>query len=170
MADQLALATDIVRRLRAAGHEAYFAGGCVRDRLLGREPLDYDVATSAPPDVVQTLFPRTVPVGARFGVILVLADGVPFEVATFRSDEAYVDGRRPSAVRFTSAREDALRRDFTINGLFLDPLTGRVVDFVRGEADLRARIIRAIGDPGARIAEDRSEEHTSELQSLRHLV
>ena len=155
MAEREAVATELVRRLRAAGHEAYLAGGCVRDRLLGREPLDYDIATSAPPETVQALFPRTVPVGAQFGVVLVIADGMPVEVATFRSDAAYVDGRRPSAVHFGSAREDARRRDFTINALFLDPLTGEVVDFVGGQADLRARIIRAIGDPRARIAEDR---------------
>src|SRR5437899_12295291 len=154
-AEREAVATDLVRRLRAAGHEAYLAGGCVRDRLLGREPLDYDIATSATPETVQGLFPRTIPVGVQFGVVLVIASGMPFEVATFRSDAAYVDGRRPSAVHFGSAREDALRRDFTINALFLDPLTGEVVDFVGGEADLRAGIIRAIGDPRARIAEDR---------------
>src|SRR5213595_2582511 len=155
MADRRALATGIVRRLREAGHEAYFAGGCVRDQLLGREPLDFDVATSAPPEVVGSLFRRTVPVGAQFGVILVVEDGVSFEVATFRSDDAYVDGRRPTGVHFGSARADAERRDFSINGLFLDPLTGEVIDFVAGQADLRAGIIRAIGDAGARIAEDR---------------
>src|SRR2546428_3840454 len=155
MAEREAVATELVRRLRAAGHDAYFAGGCVRARLLGREPLDYDIATRAPPGTVQALFPRTVPVGAQFGVVLVVTDGMPVEVATFRSDAAYVDGRRPSAVHFGSAREDALRRDFTVNALFLDPLTGEVVDFVAGQADLRAGIIRAIGDAGARIAEDR---------------
>src|SRR5690242_10278500 len=109
MAVRRALATGIVRRLRTAGHEAYFAGGCVRDQLLGREPADFDVATSALPETVQALFPRTVPVGAQFGVILVVEQGVPFEVATFRSDDAYVDGRRPSRVHFGSAREDAQR-------------------------------------------------------------
>jgi poly(A) polymerase len=155
MADRRATAVAIVRRLRDAGYEAYFAGGCVRDELLGRTPFDYDVATSAHPEDVARLFPRTVPVGAQFGVMLVVDDGTPFEVATFRSDDAYVDGRRPSRVHFGSAREDALRRDFTVNGLFLDPLDGRVVDFVDGRADLGARIIRAIGDAGARIAEDR---------------
>jgi poly(A) polymerase len=155
MAGQRSRAIDIVRRLRGAGHEAYFAGGSVRDQLLGREPADFDIATSAPPDAVRALFPRTVPVGAQFGVILVLEGGEPFEVATFRSDDAYVDGRRPSKVHFGSAEADAFRRDFTINALFLDPLTDRVVDFVGGEADLRAGIIRAIGDAGARIAEDR---------------
>lgn len=150
-----ALATDIVRRLRAAGYEAYLAGGCVRDQLLGREPVDFDIASGAPPEKVRALFPRTVPVGVDFGVMLVLEDGIPFEVATFRSDDAYLDGRRPSQVHFGSAREDALRRDFTINALFLDPVTGQVVDFVGGEADLRGGIIRAIGDARARIAEDR---------------
>lgn len=155
MTDRRQLATDVVRRLRVAGHEAYLAGGCVRDRLLGREPLDYDVATSAPPDVVQRLFRRTVPVGVQFGVVLVVERGVRFEVATFRSDDAYVDGRRPSAVRFGSAREDAARRDFALNALFEDPLTGEILDFVGGIADLRGGLIRAIGDPRARIAEDR---------------
>jgi tRNA nucleotidyltransferase/poly(A) polymerase len=155
MTDRRRLATDVVRRLRAAGHEAYLAGGCVRDRLLGREPQDYDVATSAPPEAVQDLFPRTVPVGAQFGVILVVERGARFEVATFRSDDAYVDGRRPSAVHFGSAEEDACRRDFTINALFEDPLTGEIRDFVGGVADLHDGAIRAIGDATARIAEDR---------------
>ncbi|HLY37502.1 MAG TPA: CCA tRNA nucleotidyltransferase, partial [Candidatus Binatia bacterium] len=155
MVDRRQIAAGIVRRLRDAGHEAYFAGGCVRDELLGRRPLDYDVATSAPPELVQRLFPRTVPVGAQFGVVLAIEDGTPFEVATFRSDDAYVDGRRPSRVHFGSAEEDACRRDFTVNGLFLDPVDGRVLDFVDGQADLRAGVIRAIGDARARIAEDR---------------
>jgi poly(A) polymerase len=155
MATPRAIATDIVRRLRDAGHETYLAGGCVRDQLLGREPVDFDVATSAPPEAVQALFPRTVPVGAQFGVVLVVERGIPFEVATFRSDDAYVDGRRPTRVHFGSPREDALRRDFTVNALFLDPLTETVVDFVAGRADLAAGIIRAIGDASARIAEDR---------------
>ena len=155
MTDRGRLAADIVRRLRAAGHEAYLAGGCVRDRLLGRAPLDWDVATSARPEAVRALFPRTVPVGVQFGVILVVEDGARFEVATFRSDDAYLDGRRPSAVHFGSARDDAGRRDFTINALFEDPLTGEVHDFVGGVADLRAGVIRAIGDANARIAEDR---------------
>ena len=118
--DRGAVATDLVRRLRAAGFETYLAGGCVRDRLLGRVPGDWDVATAAPPERVQSLFRRTVPVGAQFGVILVLEGGAQFEVATFRSDDAYVDGRRPSAVRFANAAEDAQRRDFTINALFYD--------------------------------------------------
>jgi poly(A) polymerase len=149
------VATDIVRRLREAGYETYLAGGCVRDLLLGREPDDWDVATAAPPEAVRKLFRRTVPVGAQFGVILVLEGDAQFEVATFRSDDAYVDGRRPTAVRFGSAEEDAQRRDFTVNALFQDPLTGQVIDYVGGQADLRAGVIRAIGDPAARIREDR---------------
>jgi poly(A) polymerase len=153
--DRRALAIDVARRLQAAGHEAYLAGGCVRDELLGREPVDYDVATSATPEAVRALFRRTIPVGEEFGVVLVVEAGVPFEVATFRSDDAYVDGRRPSRVHFGAPREDALRRDFTINALFMDPLSGEIVDFVDGRADLRAGVIRAIGDPRARIAEDR---------------
>src|SRR5215813_8021025 len=144
MTDRGRTAASIVRRLRAAGHEAYLAGGSVRDRLLGRAPLDWDVATSAHPDAVRALFPRTVPVGVQFGVILVVEHGERFEVATFRSDDAYVDGRRPSAVHFGSARDDAGRRDFTINALFEDPLTGEVHDFVGGLADLRAGVIRAV--------------------------
>ncbi len=155
MTDRRRRAADVVGRLRAAGHEAYLAGGCVRDRLLGREPQDYDIATSAPPEVVQRLFRRTVPVGVQFGVVLVLEGDLRIEVATFRSDAAYVDGRRPSAVHFGSARDDAARRDFTINALFEDPVSGEVHDFVGGVADLRAGIVRAIGDPRARIAEDR---------------
>ena len=155
MADRGQVATDLVRQLRAAGHQAYLAGGCVRDRLLGREPLDFDVATSAPPEAVQALFRRTVPVGAQFGVILVLVDDARFEVATFRSDAAYVDGRRPSAVHFGTAEADAQRRDFTINALFEDPISGEVIDFVGGREDLRRGVVRAIGDAGARIAEDR---------------
>ena len=149
------LAADVVRRLRAAGYETYLAGGCVRDRLLGREPGDYDVATAAPPEAVRTLFRRTVGVGAAFGVILVMEDEWQFEVATFRSDDAYVDGRRPSAVHFGTAEKDAQRRDFTINALFQDPETGEVIDFVGGRADLKAGIVRAIGDAEGRIKEDR---------------
>ena len=155
MGDRGRVATDVVRRLRAAGYETYLAGGCVRDRLLGREPGDFDVATAAPPEVVRKLFRRTVAVGAKFGVILVLEGDAQFEVATFRSDDAYIDGRRPSAVHFATAEKDAQRRDFTINALFQDPISGDVIDFVGGQADLRAGIIRAIGDAGARIAEDR---------------
>src|SRR2546430_1244203 len=148
-------ATAIVKRLRANGHEAYFAGGCVRDLLLGLEPKDWDVATDAPPNRVRELFSKTEAVGAAFGVILVRHGRSVVEVATFRSDGSYLDGRRPSEVRFTTAEEDAQRRDFTINGLFLDPLEGdRVIDYVGGKEDLAARKLRAIGDPSARFAED----------------
>jgi poly(A) polymerase len=147
-------ALAVLRRLRDAGYVTYFAGGCVRDLLLGIEPKDYDVATDATPQRVRELFPRTQAVGAAFGVVLVRQGHSVIEVATFRSDGKYLDGRRPQSVRFTRAEEDAQRRDFTINGLFLDPLTDSVVDFVGGQADLRARLVRAIGDPAARFAED----------------
>ncbi len=150
-----ATATRIVRRLRGAGHEAYFAGGCVRDRLLGVEAHDFDVATSAHPEQVQRLFPRTVAVGAQFGVIVVLEGGAEFQVATFRADGVYIDGRRPESVAFTTAEGDALRRDFTINGMFYDPLEDHVIDYVGGREDLEAGLIRAIGDPSARFREDK---------------
>ena len=148
-------ARAIALRLRDAGYTAYFAGGCVRDRLLGREPEDFDVATDAPASAVQQLFPKTVPVGVQFGVVLVLMDAAPIEVATFRADSIYLDGRHPARVHFGSPVEDAQRRDLTINGMFLDPVTDAVIDYVGGQDDLRAGIIRAIGDPQARISEDR---------------
>jgi tRNA nucleotidyltransferase/poly(A) polymerase len=148
-------ATLVVRRLRDHGHTAYFAGGCVRDALLGFAPKDIDVATDAHPDQVQRLFPRTIPVGAKFGVIRVLENGWEFEVATFRSDGVYLDGRRPESVTFSSAEEDAQRRDFTINGMFYDPVDSAVIDYVGGQGDLEKRLVRAIGDPGLRFAEDR---------------
>lgn len=150
-----AAARAIAQRLHEAGYVAYLAGGCVRDRLLGREPKDFDVATNAPAVRVQELFRKTIPVGVQFGVVVVLTDSVAVEVATFRSDAAYLDGRHPSSVHFGSAEEDARRRDFTINGMFLDPTTDAVIDYVGGQADLHAGIIRAIGDPAARIGEDR---------------
>jgi poly(A) polymerase len=148
-------AHEIVRKLRAAGHVAYYAGGSVRDLLRGQVPKDIDVATDARPEVVQKMFPRTYAVGAHFGVIVVLENGLQFEVATFRSDGAYLDGRRPTEVHFATAEEDAARRDFTINGMFFDPEAQEVIDFVGGRADLDARLIRAIGDPAQRFAEDR---------------
>jgi len=148
-------AYGIVRRLRAAGHVAYYAGGSVRDLLRGQIPKDIDVATNALPEVVQKMFPRTYAVGAHFGVIVVLENGFQFEVATFRSDGAYLDGRHPIDVHFATAEEDAARRDFTINGMFFDPETKKVIDFVGGHADLDARVIRAIGNPSQRFAEDR---------------
>ncbi len=155
IASMESLARRTVTRLRDAGHEAYFAGGCVRDYLLGLEAHDFDIATSAKPEEVQKIFSRTVPVGAQFGVILVLEGGCEFQVATFRADGAYLDGRRPSEVVFTSAEGDALRRDFTVNGLFYDPVAGEVIDFVGGRDDLKARVIRAIGCAVDRFAEDK---------------
>ena len=134
---------------------AYFAGGCVRDLVRDEAPKDFDVATSARPEEVQKIFSRTYAVGAHFGVIVVLDNGFQFEVATFRSDGVYLDGRRPTEVHFSSAEEDAKRRDFTINGMFFDPEKNEVIDFVGGRADLEAKVIRAIGDPAQRFAEDR---------------
>jgi poly(A) polymerase len=150
-----ATATAIVRRLRDAGHAAYFNGGCVRDMVRRVEPHDIDIATSATPEQVQAFFPKTVAVGAQFGVVLVLEGEHQFEVATFRSDEAYVDGRRPTSVHFGSPEEDAQRRDFTINGLFFDPIANEIIDFVGGRADIAGKIVRAIGAPRQRFAEDK---------------
>ncbi|MCL6546420.1 MAG: CCA tRNA nucleotidyltransferase [Bryobacteraceae bacterium] len=141
--------------MREDGAQAWFVGGCVRDLLLGRVPKDFDVATSATPDRIQRLFPDAKPVGAHFGVMLFEREGAQVEIATFRSDQSYSDGRRPDAVRFeTSPEQDVLRRDFTINALLLDPLTGEVLDFVGGREDLEARLIRVIGDPERRFGED----------------
>lgn len=148
-------ARDLVRKLRGAGHVAYYAGGCVRDLLSEKPPKDVDIATDARPETVQKIFPRTYAVGAHFGVIVVLENGFQFEVATFRSDGAYLDGRHPVEVHFATAEEDAARRDFTINGMFFDPEKDEVIDFVGGKADLERRLIRAIGDPPQRFAEDR---------------
>src|SRR5436190_270558 len=149
------VAREIAARLRKSGHIAYFAGGCVRDMVRGLIPKDYDIVTDARPEAVQGIFQRTVAVGAHFGVIIVLEDGFQFEVATFRSDDAYIDGRHPSAVHFSSPEEDAQRRDFTINGMFYDPVAEEVIDFVGGRADIDANLVRAIGDPARRFAEDR---------------
>ena len=148
-------ARTVVETLRRHGHTAYFAGGCVRDRLLGVAAKDFDVATDARPDAVQDLFSRTIPVGVQFGVCLVVVDGQTVEVATFRADGRYLDGRRPATVRFTTAQEDARRRDFTINGMFYDPIADRVIDYVNGQADLASGVVRAIGNPMTRFAEDR---------------
>ncbi len=148
-------AIDIVKRLVAAGHVAYFNGGCVRDMVRGVEPQDIDIATSATPEQVQALFTKTVPVGAAFGVVLVLEGEYQFEVATFRSDEAYVDGRRPTSVRYGSPEQDARRRDFTINGLFYDPIADQIIDFVGGRADIERKLVRTIGEPRARFTEDK---------------
>jgi poly(A) polymerase len=150
-----ALARDIVRTLRAAGYQAWLVGGSVRDLLLGVKPKDFDVATSALPERIVELFPHSGLVGAHFGVVLVRHDAACVEVATFRSDHAYADGRRPASVQFeTSPRQDALRRDFTINGLMMDPEDGQVLDYVGGRADLERRLVRAIGDPDTRFRED----------------
>ena len=148
-------ARDIVARLQREGHTAYFAGGCVRDQLLGTQATDYDIATSARPEQVQKIFPRVTDLtGKSFGVVRVLVEEQSYEVATFRQDGPYQDGRHPESVRFATAEEDAQRRDFTVNGLFYDPVAERLIDYVGGEADLRAKIIRAIGNPVDRFAED----------------
>ena len=161
-------ATEIVRTLRAHGHQAYLVGGCVRDLLLGREPADYDVATDAPPDRVMQIFPHTWAVGAQFGVVLVPMEKEEqppgptehpnaIEVATFRSDGLYSDGRHPNQVIYSKdPREDVQRRDFTINGLLLDPLEGdQLLDYVGGRADLEKGVVRTIGEPDRRFEEDK---------------
>lgn len=157
------IAADIAATLRKAGHVAWFAGGCVRDQLLGRDPKDYDIVTDATPDDVLKCFPRAQPVGAAFGVMLVRRHGMSVELATFRSDGIYVDHRRPETIEFATAREDAERRDFTVNGLFYDPETDEVHDYVDGIEDLNARILRAIGDPEARFNDD----HLRMLRAVR---
>jgi poly(A) polymerase len=148
-------ARRIVEKLRLHGHEAFFAGGWVRDFLLRRKPKDIDIATSARPDEVLHLFPHSLAIGAKFGVIQVQMYGHPYEVATFRSDKAYLDGRHPASVEFSSPEQDALRRDFTINGLFYDPIADRLIDYVHGRNDIQNRLIRTIGDASARFAEDK---------------
>ncbi len=156
-------ATEIVRRLQTAGFVAFWVGGCVRDFLLGREPGDYDIATNALPEQVEKLFPRTIPVGRKFGVILVVENYHQFQIATFRAESDYQDGRRPEQISFGDAKADALRRDFTVNGLFYDPLRDELHDWVGGEADLRAKILRTIGAPEERFAED----HLRMLRAVR---
>jgi len=151
-------AISVIRSLRDAGYPAYLVGGCVRDLILGREPADYDVTTRATPEEVMSVFPETYAVGAQFGVVLVPSPDKTWtvEVATFRSDEGYSDGRRPDSVRYSQdAREDVERRDFTINGLLLDPLNDEVLDYVDGRKDIAARIVRTIGDPERRFGEDK---------------
>ncbi len=147
-------AAAIVRRLQDAGFQAFWVGGCVRDYLLGREPGDYDIVTSALPGQIEKLFKRTVGVGRKFGVMVVVEGGHQFQVATFRAEADYRDGRHPDHVTFGDARADAFRRDFTVNGLFYDPVRKKLHDWVGGEADLRAKILRTIGAPGERFAED----------------
>ncbi len=147
-------ATRLLRVLRDAGYTAYFAGGCVRDFLLATIPKDYDIATDATPDQVVSIFPHAQQVGAHFGVVVVRSKGQHFEVATFRTDGSYHDGRRPSSVAYSTPAEDAQRRDFTINGIFYDPVAERVIDFVGGEQDLQAGVLRAIGGAEERFQED----------------
>jgi poly(A) polymerase len=156
-------AGDIASRLQGAGHVAFWVGGCVRDFLLNREPKDYDIVTSALPDEIERLFPHTVPVGRKFGVIVVVEGEDQFQVATFRAEADYQDGRHPEHVTFGDAKADASRRDFTVNGLFYDPVSKQLHDWVGGEADLCARIIRTIGIPGERFAED----HLRMLRAVR---
>ncbi|HEY6167210.1 MAG TPA: CCA tRNA nucleotidyltransferase, partial [Verrucomicrobiae bacterium] len=161
--DLRATATEIVRRLRDAGFAAFFVGGCVRDQLLGREPQDFDIASNARPEDIERLFPRTIPVGKQFGVMLVIEHGRQFQVATFRAESEYRDGRHPESVTFTDAINDARRRDFTVNGLFLDPISDEVHDWVGGQADLQARVVRTIG-----VAEERfAEDHLRLLRAVR---
>lgn len=148
-------ALEIAARLRGAGHETYFCGGCVRDALLGRAPKDWDIATAAEPAEVERLFPKTIPIGRAFGVILVEGSaGGQYEVASFRSDVGYADGRRPDSVRFCSAQEDASRRDFTLNALFWSPEQNAIIDYVGGQADIAQRVLRTVGRAEERFAED----------------
>ena len=163
MLEPRAAALRIAEILREHGHLAYFAGGCVRDRLFGIEPHDYDIATDAVPDRLKEIFPRARGVGAAFGVMLVPKGGRQVEVATFRSDGPYEDARHPTSVSFGSPEADALRRDFTVNGLFEMPQTGEIIDYVDGQADIKARVLRAIGDPDARLEED----HLRMLRAVR---
>lgn len=148
-------AEEVAARLTKAGFETLFAGGCVRDMVMGEEPKDYDIATSATPQAVQELFPRTHAVGAQFGVVVVLHGGYQFEVATFRVDSTYSDGRHPDAIEFGDARADVMRRDFTINGMLYDPRKDKVIDYVDGQKDLKGRVVRCIGEPAERFAEDK---------------
>ncbi len=159
-------AVNMIKKLRSEGYQAFFAGGCVRDMLLGRPPKDYDIATSALPHEVEKLFKHTIAVGKAFGVIRVRLDGHEIEVATFRTDEIYHDGRHPSRVQFSTAQEDVQRRDFTVNGLFYDPIQRTVLDFVGGQSDLRKGILRAIGNPKKRFQED----HLRLLRGIRFVA
>ncbi len=157
------IAGELVARLQGAGFAAFWVGGCVRDFLLGREPQDFDLATDARPAQVEKLFRRTIPVGRKFGVVIVVEQGQQFQVATFRAEAEYQDGRRPEKVVYANAEADALRRDFTVNGLFYDPLARQIHDWVGGEKDLRAKILRTIGAPEERFGED----HLRMLRAVR---
>jgi len=148
------IAEEIVKSLQKKCFIAYFAGGCVRDKLLGIKPSDFDIATNATPEIIQKIFRRTIPVGKKFGVVIVLKNGILTEVATFRSDDVYIDGRRPVGIHFSSPKEDARRRDFTINGMFYDPIKRKIIDYVGGKKDLKKGVVRAIGEPDKRFNED----------------
>lgn len=148
-------ALHVLKKLQHQGHEAYFVGGCVRDMLLKRSVKDYDIATSAKAEQVMTLFPKTIPVGVQFGVVRVLYQGHEIEVATFREDGPYLDGRRPTSIQFSNAKADVLRRDFTINGLLYNPITKEVLDYVDGKTDISQKILRTIGNPTERFTEDK---------------
>ncbi len=156
-------AAAIVRRLRDAGHEAFWVGGCVRDLIRGMAPVDFDIVTSAYPEQVRGIFSRTTAVGARFGVVIVSEGNSRYEVATFRTEADYDDGRRPSQVAFATAQKDVRRRDFTVNGLLMDPETDRIIDYVAGRRDIERRLIRTIGEPEERFAED----HLRMLRAIR---
>src|ERR1039457_3219469 len=158
-----AIAKKIAERLQSAGFAAFWVGGCVRDFLLGREPQDFDIATDARPEQVEKLFKKTIPVGKKVGVIIIVEEGHQFQVATFRAEADYQDGRRPEKIIFANAEADALRRDFTVNRLFYDPLTEKIHDWVGGEKDLCAKIIRTIGSPEERFGED----HLRMLRAVR---
>jgi len=154
MNDLRSKAIDVVRTLQQHGYQAVFAGGCVRDVLMGHEPADYDIATSATPREVMALFPKTVAVGVVFGVVRVVVDSHDFEVATFRTESGYLDHRHPNVVKFSDAQTDVKRRDFTINAILYDPIADRLLDYVGGEGDIRAGIVRTVGDPAERFSED----------------
>ncbi|MBU1536829.1 CCA tRNA nucleotidyltransferase [Myxococcota bacterium] len=156
-------ACAVTRRLMEAGFETYFAGGAVRDAIMGNGASDWDIATSATPEQMEALFSHTIPVGKEFGVVIVLSHGFPFEVAAFRSDGQYIDGRRPRTITYTTPREDVFRRDFTINGLLMEPHTGEIIDFVGGVQDITDGVVRAIGEPVARFTED----HLRMLRAVR---
>lgn len=157
------LAKNVAKKISDQGYVAWFAGGCVRDQLLGIDPKDYDIATDATPDQMLEIFPKAKTVGAHFGVVLVKEHGVDFEIATFREDGEYQDGRRPDEVVFSSPEKDATRRDFSINGLFQDPITDKIIDYVDGKTDLKNKIINAIGDAEERFKED----HLRMLRAIR---
>ncbi|MBI4372697.1 MAG: CCA tRNA nucleotidyltransferase [Candidatus Omnitrophica bacterium] len=163
VSDQRKFALQIVKSLTEAGYTAYFAGGCVRDLVMKVKPKDYDIATTASPDEIEKLFSKSIPVGKQFGVIIVVMNGRHFEVATFRREGPYRDGRHPDEVSFTTPEQDALRRDFTVNGLFYDPMKRRTIDYVGGKNDIRRKVIRTIGNPLARFEED----HLRLLRAIR---